>query len=178
MQLSLFLTNIWQILGGKAPNFGAIIVARFLGGISQAGGSVTLGVVADMWLPQDHGYAVAYVVLASVLGAVIGPVFGGLMEEHLSWHWNFWIQLIFGGVTQLLHFFLVPETRASVLTDREAKRRRKSGEDSEIYGPHEVKSLDFKEIFHKNMKGVLFKKRLYAIKHFLLFWYLKRKKKV
>ncbi|GCF01654.1 hypothetical protein ZYGM_000213 [Zygosaccharomyces mellis] len=148
MQLSLFLTNIWQILGGKAPNFGTIIVARFLGGISQAGGSVTLGVVADMWLPQDHGYAVAYVVLASVLGAVIGPVFGGLMEEHLSWHWNFWIQLIFGGITQLLHFFLVPETRASVLTDREAKRRRKSGEDPEIYGPHEVKSLDFKEIIH------------------------------
>ena len=33
----------------------------------------------------------------------------------------------------------------------------------------------FKEILHKNMKGVLFKKRLYAIKHFLLFWYLKRK---
>lgn len=34
----------------------------------------------------------------------------------------------------------------------------------------------FKEILHKNMKGVLLKKRLYAIKHFLLFWYLKRKK--
>ena len=35
----------------------------------------------------------------------------------------------------------------------------------------------FKEILHKNMKGVLFKKRLYAIKHFLLFWYLKNIKK-
>ncbi len=34
-----------------------------------------------------------------------------------------------------------------------------------------------KEILHKNMKGVLFKKRLYAIKHFLLFWYLKNIKK-
>ena len=35
----------------------------------------------------------------------------------------------------------------------------------------------FKEILYKNMKGVLFKKRLYAIKHFLLFWYLKNIKK-
>lgn len=34
----------------------------------------------------------------------------------------------------------------------------------------------FKEILHKNMKGVLLKKRLYAIKHFLLFWYLTRTK--
>lgn len=33
----------------------------------------------------------------------------------------------------------------------------------------------FKEILHKNMKGVLLKKRLYAIKHFLLFWYLTKK---
>lgn len=34
----------------------------------------------------------------------------------------------------------------------------------------------FKEILQKNMKGVLFKKKLYAIKHFLLFSYLKRRK--
>ncbi|CDH11781.1 related to synaptic vesicle transporter SVOP and related transporters (major facilitator superfamily) [Zygosaccharomyces bailii ISA1307] len=148
MQLSLFMTNIWQILGGKAPNFGSIFVARLLGGLSQAGGSVTLGVVADMWEPQDHGYAIAFVVLASVLGAVIGPIFGGLMEEHLSWHWNFWIQLIFGGVTQLMHFCFVPETRASVLVDREAKRRRKSGEDPDIYGPHEVQHFSYKELMH------------------------------
>ncbi|AQZ16410.1 hypothetical protein BZL39_J05790 [Zygosaccharomyces parabailii] len=137
MQASLFFSNIWQILGGKAPNFGTIIVARFLGGVSLAGGSVTLGVCADMWDPTDHGYAVAFVVLASVGGSVIGPVFGGLMEEHLSWHWNFWIQLIFNGVAQILHFFLVPETRSSVLVDREAKRRRKSGEDPDVYGPGE-----------------------------------------
>ena len=147
MQLSLFLVNIWQILGGLAPNFGTIVVARFLGGISQAGGSVTLGVTADMWDEYNHGYAVAYVVLASVAGAVIGPVFGGLMEEHLSWHWNFWIQLIFGGVTQLLHFFLVPETRSTILVDREARSLRKSGKDTTVYGPDEVKSsLSLKEL--------------------------------
>lgn len=34
----------------------------------------------------------------------------------------------------------------------------------------------FKEILQKDMKGVLLKKKLYAIKHFLLFSYLKRRK--
>jgi hypothetical protein len=34
---------VWQILAALAPNFGTVIVARFLGGISSAGGSVTLG---------------------------------------------------------------------------------------------------------------------------------------
>lgn len=75
MQSSLFLVNIWQILGGLAPNFGSIIVARSLGGLSSAGGSVTLGMTADMWEPNDQGFAVAYVVLSSVGGSSIGPIF-------------------------------------------------------------------------------------------------------
>ena len=35
----------------------------------------------------------------------------------------------------------------------------------------------FKEILQKDMKGVLFNKRLYAIKHYILFGYLTKKKK-
>ena len=61
MQLSLTFVNIWQIPCALAPNFGAIVVGRFLGGISSAGGSVTLGMVADMWDADDHQYAVAFV---------------------------------------------------------------------------------------------------------------------
>ena len=38
---------MWQLPCALAPNFGTIIVARFLGGISSAGGSVTLGMGAS-----------------------------------------------------------------------------------------------------------------------------------
>lgn len=148
LQISLFFMNIWQILGALAPNFGTIVVARFLGGISLAGGSVTLAIVADMWEANDQGYAVAFIVLSSVGGSAVGPIFGGLMTERLSWRWNFWIQLIFGGVAQILHFFLVSETRTDLLMDKEAKRRRESGEDNDIYGPSEInkRKMTMKEI--------------------------------
>lgn len=148
MQLSLFLVNIWQIPCALAPNFGTIVVCRALGGISSAGGSVTLGMTADMWEPDDQGFAVAFVVLSSVSGTSIGPVFGGMIQQWLPWQWNFWIQLIFGGVTQLMHFLLVQETRSTILLDREAKRRRKSGEDPNIYGPNELKKprLDGRDV--------------------------------
>ena len=39
---------------------------------------------------------------------------------------------------QLLHALLVPETRATLLLDREAKKRRKAGQ-SHIYGPNELR---------------------------------------
>lgn len=148
MQASLFLVNVWQILGGLSPNFAGIVVARGLGGLSSAGGSVTLGITADMWESNNQGYAVAFVVLSSVGGSALGPIFGGLCQDHLSWRWNFWIQLIFGGVVQIAHFFLVSETRVSILMDREAKRSRKTGENDNIYGPGEVSEhkLSMKEV--------------------------------
>jgi hypothetical protein len=46
--------------------------------------------------------------------------------------------LIFGGVVQAIFFFM-PESRATILLDREAKRRRRTGEDLNIYGPNELK---------------------------------------
>lgn len=98
-----------------------------------------------MWEANDQGYAVAYVVLSSVGGSTIGPFFGGFIGEYLSWHWVFWVQLIFGGVTQALHFF-IPETRATILIDREARRHRKNGED--VWGPNELKEprLEAKDV--------------------------------
>lgn len=140
MQLSLFLVNMWQIPCALAPNFGTIVVGRALGGLSSAGGSVTLGMTADMWEPDDQGFAVAYVVLSSVGGTTIGPIFGGMIQQWIpGFQWNFWIQLIFGGVTQLMHLLIVCETRSTILIDREAKRRRYTGEDPNAYGPNELK---------------------------------------
>jgi MFS family permease len=127
MQLSLFFVNIWHIPCALAPNFGTIVICRILGGLSSAGGSVTLGMVADMWEPANQQWAVAFIVLSSVSGSVIAPVVGGFVATFLDWHWNFWIQLILGGFVQMMHFF-VPETRCNILITREARRRRKNGE--------------------------------------------------
>ena len=145
LQLSLFLVNIWQIPVGIGPNFGTIIAFRALGGLSSAGGSVTLGMIADLWESDVQQYAVAYVVFSSVGGSVLGPVVGGFVEEFLPWRWNIWIQLIFGGFVQVLHFVCVPETRTSILMDRIAKRWRKEGKNPNIYGPNELNP--FKERF-------------------------------
>lgn len=83
LQLSLFLVNIWQLPVALAPNFASLMVGRALGGLSSAGGSVTLGMVADMWESDKQQYAVAYVVFSSVGGSVLGPVVGGFVQQYL-----------------------------------------------------------------------------------------------
>ncbi|KAL1305794.1 hypothetical protein AAFC00_003958 [Neodothiora populina] len=138
LQLSLFLVNIWQLPVALAPNFASVMVGRALGGLSSAGGSVTLGMIADMWEPDNQQYAVAYVVFSSVGGSVLGPIVGGFVQQFCKWRWNIWIQLIFGGVVQAAHFFFVPETRTTVMMNKIAKKRRKSGEQPNVYGPTEL----------------------------------------
>lgn len=145
LQASLFLVNIWQLPVAIAPNFASIMVGRALGGLSSAGGSVTLGMIADLWEPDAQQYAVAAVVFSSVGGSVLGPVVGGFVEAFLPWRWNIWIQLIFGGFVQIAHLLFVPETRVTVMMDRIAKKMRDSGENPNIYGPTE--GMSFRQRF-------------------------------
>jgi MFS family permease len=136
LQLSMLLVNLWQLPVALAPNFTTIMVGRAFGGLSLAGGSVTLGMVADMWEADTQQYAVACVVFSSVAGSVIGPVVGGFVEEYLTWRWAIWIQLIFGVFVQVIHLLIVPETRTTIMLSQIAKKRRKNGE--RVYGPYEL----------------------------------------
>lgn len=85
LQLSLLFVNIFQLPVALAPNFTSILVGRAFGGLSTAGGSVTLGMVADLWESDNQQYAVAYVVFSSVGGSILGPIVGGFSEQFLNW---------------------------------------------------------------------------------------------
>ncbi|RYP13428.1 hypothetical protein DL765_006890 [Monosporascus sp. GIB2] len=145
LQSSLFLVNIWTLPVAFAPNFASVIVGRALGGFSTAGGSVTLGMIAGMYESDHRQYAVAYIVFSSVGGSILGPIVGGFVEgfveQHLHWRWTVWIQLIFGVAVQLLHLFTVLETRTTIMLNKIAQKRRKSGQDPNVYGPDEIESF-------------------------------------
>ncbi|KAL8921584.1 MAG: hypothetical protein Q9172_003943 [Xanthocarpia lactea] len=145
LQLSLLFVNLFQLPVALAPNFTSIMVGRALGGLSTAGGSVTLGMVADMWEADNQQYAVAFVVFSSVGGAIFGPIVGGFSEKYLRWTWSIWIQLIVGVAVQAAHLLIVPETRTTIMMNKIAKKRRASGQQPNIYGPDEIRP--FKQRF-------------------------------
>jgi MFS family permease len=149
MQLSLGCVNASIVICALSVSFPMMIAGRVIGGLSSAGGSVTLGMVADMFDPEDQSHAVLFASLFSCLGAVIGGICGGPIQQYLPMRWNFWIQLIFSITTQTIHFFVAKETRSTIMLDQAAKKMRKNG--SDIYGPNEVKTFkerwNTKEIF-------------------------------
>jgi MFS family permease len=65
MQASLSWVNTSIIICAVSPNFSLVIFGRVLGGLSSAGGSVTLGMVADMFQPEEQQMAVLWASLWS-----------------------------------------------------------------------------------------------------------------
>jgi len=76
---------------------------------------------------------------------VIGGICGGPMEQYLGWRWNFQIQLYFGVFVQVVHLFLVPETRSTVMLNSIAKRKRSRGAGN-VRGPTEDQKIDKREV--------------------------------
>ncbi|KAL7622140.1 hypothetical protein AAE478_007642 [Parahypoxylon ruwenzoriense] len=151
LQSSLLLVNCFAVMAATAPNFPVHILGRTLGGLSTAGGSVTLAVITDLFQPDDPTFqhATNFIVLSSVGGSIIGPIVGGAIEERYPWQYCIWIQLGLGVVVQALHLFIVPETRATVVMNRVAKELRKSGKNTHLFGPGEIagkKRVDWTEV--------------------------------
>ncbi|KAI0403618.1 major facilitator superfamily domain-containing protein [Xylaria palmicola] len=141
LQGSLLLVNICCLPVALAPDgITSILVGRALGGFFSAGGSVTLGMVADMFPKEKQEYPLAFIVLSSVGGSIVGPIVGGFVETYLEWQWTIWIQLIFGIFVQCLHQILVPETRSTVRLDAHAKYLRNKAINPRAYGPTEHKT--------------------------------------
>lgn len=76
----------------------------------------------------------------------MGGICGGPIEQYLDWRWNFWIQLCFGALVQLIHFFCVPETRSTIMLNRQAKAIRKNDPNANIRGPTEDHKIDWKDV--------------------------------
>lgn len=60
LQASMTLINLTTVMVAFAPNVPTVLVGRALGGLSTAGGSVTLGLIADLYDSDNQQYAVAY----------------------------------------------------------------------------------------------------------------------
>ncbi len=123
--ISFTLYNIFNFLCAFAPNFGGLLVGRFLTGtFVSAPLSNAPGVLVDLWDPVERGNAMAGFSTMVWIGPALGPVISGFLELKKDWHWSFYVLLMLGGFTQLL-LLTIPETHAPTILISKAKRIRK-----------------------------------------------------
>lgn len=109
-----------------APNFGSLLVGRFIcGTFVSAPLSNSPGVLADLWDPLSRGNAMAGFSALVYIGPALGPVIAGFLELKKDWRWSFYVLLWLGGVTALA-MLTIPETYGPQILVTKAKRIRKA----------------------------------------------------
>lgn len=93
----LGLFTLASVLCGAAPSVQLLIFARLLQG---AGAALVLAtgtaMLTDAVPPDQRGRVLGLGALAIALGTSVGPTLGGLITEHLSWRWIFYVNVPVG----------------------------------------------------------------------------------
>ncbi|WRT63125.1 uncharacterized protein IL334_000028 [Kwoniella shivajii] len=128
-----FVYIIFNIPCALAPNIGCLLASRFICGFfGSAPLTLAGGTIADIWGPEERGFAIAIFAAAPYTGPVIGPLIGGFIGKYAGWRWLYWVNMISAAVVWIASL-AIPETFAPALLKRRAKQlRQDSGDDSYV----------------------------------------------
>jgi len=107
--IGIFLLG--SVLCGLAWSMPALIAFRLIQGLGAGAiQPVSITVIGDLYAAHERGRVQGW--LASVWGvsSVIGPLAGGLIIQHVSWAWIFWINVPIGIAAAAGFFLYLKET--------------------------------------------------------------------
>lgn len=111
---ALGLFTVASALCGIAGSLGQLVLFRVLQG---AGGGLMMPVGMAMLFrvfpPEERVAASRILVLPTALAPALGPLLGGVIVDHLSWHWAFLINLPIGLAALAFGLRFLPRDEAS-----------------------------------------------------------------
>jgi EmrB/QacA subfamily drug resistance transporter len=103
------LSSLWCGLSGSATE---LIAARSIQGIGAAlMMPATLSIITATFPVAERGAAIGIWAGVSATALAIGPLVGGLITEHLSWNWIFYVNVPIGALGFATTRLTVPESR-------------------------------------------------------------------
>ncbi|KAH9993769.1 MFS amino acid permease [Russula vinacea] len=104
--ISSFLLG--SALCGAAQNLTWLIICRAVQGIGGGGLiQIVQVIISDIVSLQDRGKYGGFVGATWGIASVVGPLLGGVLTDHVSWRWCFWINLPTGGVAGVILFYFL-----------------------------------------------------------------------
>jgi multidrug resistance protein len=125
--INLATFALLQLASALSPNIASFIAFRtlsgFFGSVGVANGG---GTISDMFDSKGRSQVLGFYFIAPLLGPCIGPLLGGLIVGSVHWRWIFWLSMLLAGLTTILCFFFLHETRAlSILEQRKTHLEKK-----------------------------------------------------
>ena len=96
-------------LSSTAPQ---LISARAVQGIGAAlMMPATLSIISHTFHARERGMAIGIWAGVSALALAIGPLLGGIITEHISWNWIFYVNVPIGVLAVIAAIVVVPESK-------------------------------------------------------------------
>jgi EmrB/QacA subfamily drug resistance transporter len=110
--ICLFLVG--SILSGLSQTMWQLILFRGVQGLG-AGAlfPISLAVIGDLFTPAERGKYQGLFGAVFGIAFLVGPAIGGLLTEHLSWHWIFFVNVPVGFISLYLIGRLLPTVRTA-----------------------------------------------------------------
>ena len=101
---------LFNALSALAPNYGTLMVARFLDGLPHGGyfGVASL-VAASMVAPERRGRAIALVLMGLPVANVVGVPAATWLGQTLGWRASYWVVAALSALTIALVLAFVPD---------------------------------------------------------------------
>ncbi|HXF68771.1 MAG TPA: MFS transporter [Thermoflexus sp.] len=107
--VALFLTG--SALSGAARSMPMLIAARALQGLGGGGlQTLTFTLVGELYPLRERARVQGWISGVWGFSALVGPLVGGLIVDHFSWRWVFYLNVPFGLAAMLLVGRGVPES--------------------------------------------------------------------
>jgi EmrB/QacA subfamily drug resistance transporter len=97
LEVSLALFLAASALCGVSQSLWMLVVTRGIQG-AAAGGLMSLAqaAVGDLVSPRERGRYQGYIMAVFAVAAAVGPLLGGVLVDHASWRWVFYVNLPVG----------------------------------------------------------------------------------
>ncbi|MBE7188923.1 MFS transporter [Jatrophihabitans endophyticus] len=114
--ISLVAFALASALGGAAPDFAVLVIARALQGVAGAmlAPAALSTLVTTFRDPSDRGKAFGVFGTVAVGGGAVGLILGGVLTEYLSWRWCMYVNVFFAAAAVLGAVIYMSETKPPV----------------------------------------------------------------
>jgi EmrB/QacA subfamily drug resistance transporter len=108
---TLLVLSAGTLLAAVAGSLTVVIVARVIQGVAGGIFPLAFSIMRDEFPPDRVPGSIGLMSSILGIGGGAGLVIGGLIAEHLSWHWLFWMPLIPMLAAAVCTALFIPESR-------------------------------------------------------------------
>src|SRR5438094_8887438 len=110
--IGLVVFTLSSLFCGLSSGATELIAARAVQGVGAAlMMPSTLSIISATFAVRERGMAIGVWAGVSAMALAIWPLLGGIITEHISWNWIFYVNVPIGVLGVLAAVFVVPESR-------------------------------------------------------------------